>query len=199
MGKTTLKADTKNAWFYVAVLLSVLQAVQYTGAFIESLSSGTAAIIAAAIPALIFILLALSVLLGAPRGLKKTALSVGLLCIYMAADVFGLITLLRNTLSGGGILDIASFSVISVLKAAVAIGYAVLLIVYVLKCFGKFDTRRPLITAACCVLLLSWALIVLRRIDNNSTVINAICTVDLSNTLLSVPLCITALTLSLKK
>ena len=121
------------------------------------------------------------------------------MCIYMAADVFGLITLLRNTLSGGGILDIASFSVISVLKAAVAIGYAVLLIVYVLKCFGKFDTRRPLITAACCVLLLSWALIVLRRIDNNSTVINAICTVDLSNTLLSVPLCITALTLSLKK
>lgn len=198
MGKTTLKADTKNAWFYVAVLLSVLQAVQYTGAFIESLSSGTAAIIAAAIPAVIFILLALSVLLGAPRGLKKTALPVGLLCIYMAADVFGLITLLRNTLSGGGILDIASFSVISVLKA-VAIGYAVLLIVYVLKCFGKFDTRRPLITAACCVLLLSWALIVLRRIDNNSTVINAICTVDLSNTLLSVPLCITALTLSLKK
>lgn len=77
MGKTTLKADTKNAWFYVAVLLSVLQAVQYTGAFIESLSSGTAAIIAAAIPAVIFILLALSVLLGAPRGLKKTALSDG--------------------------------------------------------------------------------------------------------------------------
>ncbi len=198
MGKTTLKADTKNAWFYVAVLLSVLQAVQYTGAFIESLSSGTAAIIAAAIPAVIFILLALSVLLGAPRGLKKTALPVGLLCIYMAADVFGLIALLQNTLSGG-ILDIASFSVISVLKAAVAIGYAVLLIVYVLKCFGKFETRRPLITAACCVLLLSWVLIVLRRIDNNSTVINAICTVDLSNTLLSVPLCITALTLSLKK
>ena len=96
-------------------------------------------------------------------------------------------------------MDIASFSVISVLKAAVAIGYAVLLIVYVLKCFGKFETRRPLITAACCVLLLSWVLIVLRRIDNNSTVINAICTVDLSNTLLSVPLCITALTLSLKK
>ncbi|UKI20639.1 MAG: hypothetical protein L6V89_05975 [Oscillospiraceae bacterium] len=54
MGKTTLKADTKNAWFYVAVLLSVLQAVQYTGAFIESLSSGTAAIIAAAIPAVIY-------------------------------------------------------------------------------------------------------------------------------------------------
>ena len=87
MGKTTLKADTKNAWFYVAVLLSVLQAVQYTGAFIESLSSGTAAIIAAAIPALIFILLALSVLLGAPRGLKKPLCRWGF-CAYIWRRMF---------------------------------------------------------------------------------------------------------------
>ena len=71
----------------MAVLLSVLQAVQYTGAFIESLSSGTAAIISRRNTGSDFILLALSVLLGAPRGLKKLPFRWGF-CAYIWRRMF---------------------------------------------------------------------------------------------------------------
>ena len=199
MGKTSLKADRKNAWFHVCAILSALQGIQFTGIFLEALPGGnTTRIVTAGAEAVIFILFALAVIFFAGSNLKRTIIPAALVCLYMSAETYGLIALLSKTLESGS-LNPAGLTVLSVLKIAVSVGYIILMIIYILKCCGKFDTRKPLLTAATAVLLLSWALLVVRRLDNNATVINALFTLDLSQAALSVPICFTALTLSLKR
>jgi hypothetical protein len=79
-----------------------------------------------------------------------------------------------------------------------AIMFVILAVVYTLKCFGKFQTRKPLLTCATITLMVSYALLVSSRLSGGATVINALFTLDLADPSIGIPLCFTALTLSLK-
>ena len=197
MGKTNLKANTKNSWFYIAGALATVQAARYLGIFIECLSSNIGVIITTALEAVIFILFAVSCFFFASANFKKTAIPSIIVCLYMSATAYGLFDTIKNAL-GGSFETLLNTSLLNILRMILAIMFVILAVVYTLKCFGKFQTRKPLLTCATITLMASYALLVSSRLSGGATVINALFTLDLADPSIGIPLCFTALTLSLK-
>ena len=195
MGKTSLKADTKNTWFYVSGALATLQAARYTGIFFECLSSRIEIVIMSALEAAIFIFFAFAIFFMAGSSIKKTVIPTVLICIYMALNLHGLISLIPVLLSS----KVLSTPFTSIIQGVLGILFILLGIVYVLKCFGKLDNRRLLLGCAALTLAVSYALLVAGRFASNVTFINALFTLDLADPTLGVPLSITALALSIKR
>lgn len=195
MGKTALKADSKNTWFYVSGVLATLQAARYTGIFFECLSSNIGVILLSALEAAIFIFFAFSIFFMAGNNMKKTIIPTVLVCLYMALNLHGLIALIPILLSS----QVLTTPFTNIIRGILGVFFILLGLVYTLKCFGKFDNRKPLLGCAALTLALSYALLVANRFAANITFIDAFFTLDLADPALGIPLCITALTLSLKK
>lgn len=202
MAKTSLKADTKNGWFYIHCILVTLLAFQRVGHLLDVLSqkASTYNIVMAAVETGIFVLFAISAFFLATKNLKKTIFPAALVCLYMSANIYGLFPLLRKLVEGGDTISSIIHSPLTVIfKIAISVGYIVLMLVYILKGYGKFSTRRPLLLTCLAVLILTEVYLVLVRFSNGSTPINAIFTIDLMDDLLCVPISFTALTLSLRR
>jgi len=195
MGKTALKADNKNIWFYISGVLATLQAARYTGIFFECLSGDIGAILLSALEAAIFIFYAFSIFFIAGNNLKRTVIPTGLICLYMGLNLHELIALIPVLLSS----KVLTTPFTSILRGVLGVLFILLGIVYALKCFGKFDNRRPLLCCAALTLALSYALLVANRFASGITFIDAFFTLDLADPILGVPLSLTALTLCLKK
>ncbi len=199
MGKTGLKADTGNTWFYIAGALATVQAARFTGIFLECLSASIGVIITAALEALLFIYFAISIFFYASQNLKKTWIPSVLVCLHLSANAYGLIDLLKQTFEGKILSSVINSSLATVIRIFLAIFIVTFAIIYTLKCFGKFQSRRPVITCATIMLMLSYALLVAVRLAGSTPLIDALFVLDLADPVMGIPLCFTALTLSLRR
>lgn len=199
MGRTGLKADTKNTWFYIAGALATVQAARFTGIFLECLSASLGIIITTAIEALIFIFFAISIFFYSSQNLKRTWIPAVLVCLHLSANTYGLVDLVKQTFGGNILNTVINSSLLNVLRIILAIFIVALAVVYTLKCFGRFQTRKPVVTMATVVLLLSYALLAATRLTSGTPTINALFVLDLADPAMGIPLCFTALTLSLRR